>query len=168
MRSEGKSLWEMLWDYDPNGLLVTDSDLCIKVANPAFCQMFRCKAEDLVGQPASDFLVETAAFQKAWDTDSVLRVDECRYERYELVTRQVLFPIRDQGVIACIFVDITQESLRREESILVKRETLGKIQEVVDKQMKVAQEIASLLGETTAETKTSLLRLVNLIEQELR
>ena len=34
-------------------------------------------------------------------------------------------------------------------------------QKVIDKQMTVAQEIASLLGETTAETKVTLVNLKN-------
>ena len=41
----------------------------------------------------------------------------------------------------------------------MKERTLDAAQEVIDKQMRVAQEIASLLGETTAETKIILTRL---------
>jgi len=48
----------------------------------------------------------------------------------------------------------------------VRQETILKVKEVVDNQMKVAQEIASLLGETTAETKVSLLRLLQIVEQK--
>ena len=39
-------------------------------------------------------------------------------------------------------------------------------QEVIKKQMMVAHEIASLLGETTAETKVTLTKLKTLIEEE--
>ncbi|MFT3786302.1 MAG: PAS domain-containing protein [Tepidisphaeraceae bacterium] len=34
-----KSLWELIWDYDPNGLVAVDRDLLIRVVNPAFCDM---------------------------------------------------------------------------------------------------------------------------------
>lgn len=37
---------------------------------------------------------------------------------------------------------------------------------VIDKQMRVVQEIASLLGETTAETKVALTKLKNTIMAE--
>jgi len=50
--------------------------------------------------------------------------------------------------------------------IKIKEETLIKVNQVVDKQMKVAQEIAGLLGETTAETKISLLKLIDMLKQE--
>ena len=54
-------------------------------------------------------------------------------------------------------------------SIMVRdiQETIAKVHRVVDNQMKVAQEIASLLGETTADTKVSLLKLIRAIEVEM-
>ena len=61
--------------------------------------------------------------------------------------------------------ELTHEQQQREELQRLKRETAKQINEVVDNQMKVAQEIAGLLGETTAETKVSMLRLLQMIEQ---
>ncbi len=55
--------------------------------------------------------------------------------------------------------DITQETKSEEQLDKVKLETLATTDEVIKKQMRVAQEIASLLGETTAETKVALLKL---------
>jgi len=164
----GKTLWELLWDYDPNGLLVTDSNLVVRVVNPALCQMFRTTAEELIGKPASVLLGDTREFEQVWNEDKVLRVEERRFEQYGLTVKEVLFPIKNQKIIACILVDITNEYLRKEEMLRVKRETFDQIQGVVNKQMHVAQEIASLLGETTAETKSSLLKLINTVEQELK
>ena len=45
-------------------------------------------------------------------------------------------------------------------------ETLVTTDEVIKKQMRVAQEIASLLGETTAETKVALLKLKETLKKE--
>ena len=42
-------------------------------------------------------------------------------------------------------------------------DSINMAQEVINKQMMVAQEIASLLGETTAETKVTLTKLKKLI-----
>ena len=55
--------------------------------------------------------------------------------------------------------DITQEEKNIKALNAMKERTLDAAQEVIDKQMRVAQEIASLLGETTAETKIILTRL---------
>ena len=49
----------------------------------------------------------------------------------------------------------------------IQRETLEQVNQVVNKHMHVAQEIAGLLGEATAETKVSLLKLRAMVEQEV-
>ena len=46
-------MWELLWDYDPNGLLVVDTDLKITVVNQALCAMFKTAPERVIGQPVS-------------------------------------------------------------------------------------------------------------------
>ncbi len=46
-----KSLWELLWDYDPNGLLVVDTDLRVKLVNAALCAMFGATPERIIGLP---------------------------------------------------------------------------------------------------------------------
>jgi uncharacterized Fe-S cluster-containing protein len=79
----------------------------------------------------------------------------------------VIFAVRDLGLVACINIDLAYEDAERIERNRVKQETIQKVQRVVDNQMKVAQEIASLLGETTAETKASLLKLIRAIQAEM-
>lgn len=41
-------LWQLLWEYDPNGLIVVDADLYIKLVNPAFCKMFHVEPNDII------------------------------------------------------------------------------------------------------------------------
>ena len=63
-------------------------------------------------------------------------------------------------------VDITKDERAQQKLQSMKVETMEIAQQVIDKQMTVAQEIASLLGETTAETKVTLTKLKNLILDE--
>jgi uncharacterized Fe-S cluster-containing protein len=62
--------------------------------------------------------------------------------------------------------DISEEEKRKIQFGNMKEETMEVAQKVIEKQMRVAQEIASLLGETTAETKVTLTKLKKLISQE--
>ena len=163
--AQRKSLWELLWDYDPNGLIVLDEDMNVQIVNPAFCRMFGVEADAILDQPAEQILDDVDEFRRAWQRDEIVPSHEHRYVQQGLYVRKVLFPIRDQRIIACIMVDLTHEQQQREELQRLKRETAKQINEVVDNQMKVAQEIAGLLGETTAETKVSMLRLLQMIEQ---
>lgn len=161
-----KSLWELLWEYDPNGLIAVDTDLNIRIVNPAFCKMLGQEATDLIGKQAADFLDDADDFKMVWEKDLVIRAVEKEYPRYNLYVRKVMFPIRNEGIIASIIVDLTHEWHQKNELQRVKQQTLEEVNQVVDRQMKVAQEIAGLLGETTAETKVSLLRVAKMLRQE--
>jgi hypothetical protein len=161
-----KSLWELLWDYDPNGLIVVDGMMRIRLVNQAFSRMFKVDSEGVVGTNAAAILGDISDFRTAWQQNIVIQAKEQHYPQYPLYVRKVIFPIRDEGIVACIMVDLTHEWRQEEEMRRMRQETILKVNEVVDNQMKVAQEIASLLGETTAETKVSLLRLLQVVEQD--
>lgn len=166
METNQKSLWELLWDRDPNGLLVVDTDMNITLVNPAFCDMFCVSRRAVTGQPALRILGDVDEFKQAWEQDEIVR-GEKYYEDYKLYARTVLFAMRDQNLIACIYVNLTHEWQQKEEIIRLRKEMISQVNLVVDKQMKMAQEIAGLLGETTAETKVSLLRLMAAVEREV-
>ncbi len=54
-----------------------------------------------------------------------------------------------------LLVDMTKEKQQEERLKIIKQETFSKIEEMLSKQMRIAQEIAGLLGESIAETKSS-------------
>jgi PAS domain S-box-containing protein len=159
-----KSLSELLWEYDPNGLVVVDPEMKIKLVNPSFCEMFGVDRENITGTPASQILGDVSNFQKSWNENRVIRIREKEYPDRQIWVKKVIFPIPEQEIVACIMVDITAEMQQRQEMVNFKSETVKKVNEVVDNQMKVAQEIAGLLGETTAETKVSLLKIIEMVE----
>ena len=61
---------------------------------------------------------------------------------------------------------LAEEEKQKEELQFMKIDAVNMAQNVINKQMEVAQEIASLLGETTAETKVTLTKLKELIDEE--
>ena len=67
----------------------------------------------------------------------------------------------DEGyhILICIMRDITAEQREREHREAVNAITLEVADKVIAKQMRTVQEIASLLGETAAETKVALTKL---------
>ena len=62
--------------------------------------------------------------------------------------------------------DVTSEEREREKKESISRQTIEVADKVVDKQMRIVQEIASLLGETAAETKIALSKLKESISNE--
>ena len=147
------TLWKRLWEFDPNGLLVLDEQMKIVLVNPALCRMFKTGAD-------------VEEFRRALDERRKITGVEREYPRYDLYVRKVIFPIPDERIVAGIFVDLTTEWRHEQELHRLKQEAIAEVRQVVDKQMRVAQEIAGLLGETTAETKVSLLRLLDMLGRE--
>ncbi len=156
-------LWKRLWDYDPNGLLVLDGRLDVVLVNPALCRMLRSEGGGLVGRAASELLGDVSDFRRALHEQREVVGEEVHYPRYDLHVRKVIFPVPGEGVVAGIFVDVTRERKQHEELETLRRKAAQEVRGVVDEQMRVAQEIAGLLGERTAETKVSLLRLLALL-----
>lgn len=166
LESVQKTLWELLWDYDPNGLLVVDTNLMVTLVNPALCAMFKTTPEAIIGRPVATLLDDPDDFLRVWNENQPVKPREKHYPAYDLYVRKVMFPIRDEAVIAAIMVDLTHEWQQKNEMRDLKQETIQRVGEVINNQMRVAHEIAGLLGETTAESKVSLLKLVAMLERE--
>jgi uncharacterized Fe-S cluster-containing protein len=88
------------------------------------------------------------------------------YPQYGLIIRENIIYLEEEKLFMIIMSDISQEEKRKLQFGNMKEETMEVAQKVIEKQMRVAQEIASLLGETTAETKVTLTKLKKLISQE--
>lgn len=162
MRAKAESRANLICTMTPNAIFVVDRNLRILEVNPAAEEKFFCQQEQMVGK-SLELLIDPVYFEKALRTKELV-TGEVAYPTYGIVTWQAIFYVEAEEVLIGIFVDITKEHEQREKLALVKGETLTKAQEVIDKQMRVAQEIAGLLGETTAETKVLLTKLIKQIK----
>lgn len=150
--------------FSPNGILLVDEEARIRVVNPAFRKMFRTGDEELVGRKASEFL-HSDYFEQALAAGGELSV-RGSVPAHDIYFRASIFPTAGEGRFCGIFIDISEEERARAELSEVKREMLARAQEVIRRQMQTAQEIAGLLGETTAETKVILAKLTEVFRQE--
>ena len=150
--------------HTPNGVLLVDKKTRIRFVNPAFQTMFRCKDDELLGQSAKKF-VHSDCFERAIAAGGSLMVKESIPE-HEVSYRVGIFPIEGKDLYCGIFIDISEEEKARKNFIDLRAQTLKRAQEVISRQMQTAQEIARLLGETTAETKVLLMKLMSLYEEE--
>lgn len=151
-------------DHSPNGIVLVDDQTCIRFVNPAFRRMFATPDVDLTGRKASD-LLQSDCFERAIAADGELSV-RGKAPGHDVYYRASLFRVEAERQWCGIFIDISEEERAREELHQVKQETLARAEEVIHRQMQTAQEIAGLLGETTAETKVLLARLMDLFRQE--
>ena len=150
--------------HTPNGVLLTDRDARICFVNPAFQTMFHCAGETILGRPAAEVL-HSDCFERVIAADGNLRVKET-IDEHGLSFRAGLFPIEGEGFYCGIFIDTSEEEKARRELRDLRAQTMQRAQEVISRQMATAQEIARLLGETTAETKVLLVKVMSLFEKE--
>jgi len=150
--------------HTPNGVLLVDEDAHIRFVNPAFRRMFSTGEGDLVGRKAVEVL-QSECCEKAIAAEGEVLVRGSVPER-DFHYRASLFPIEGHPRWCGIFIDTSEEERARAELLQVKQETLARAEEVIHRQMQTAQEIAGLLGETTAETKVLLAKLMDLFRQE--
>ena len=84
---------------------------------------------------------------------------------YKCYVEQTVVYDRESRLLVCIMRDVTDEESEREKKESISRQTIEVADKVVDKQMRIVQEIASLLGETAAETKIALSKLKESIQE---
>ncbi len=148
----------------PNGILLVDRDTRIQYVNPSFRTIFHCEEDELLGKTAKQF-IHSDCFERAIEKGGKLMAKEF-IPVHHVSFRAGLFPIEGENLFCGIFIDISDEEKAKENYNKLKAQTLQRAQEVISRQMQTAQEIARLLGETTAETKVLLVKLMSLFEEE--
>jgi iron only hydrogenase large subunit-like protein/arsenate reductase-like glutaredoxin family protein len=162
MRSRA-DMAEIITRSIPIGIIAVAEDMKVLDMNPAAKKIFCCYDPGAIGSELSR-IMEDKYFREVFYTKSILN-GEIPYPG-GLTLRQALFFVPQHGVALGIFVDITEEKTHLEEINKMRKESFSRVKSVIDKQMRVAQEIAGLLGETTAETKAYLLELLTIFEEK--
>ena len=123
------------------------------------------RQSDVQGEPVmrlldpTDYLLCMTEGKNIYEKNKYL--DE--YEKY--VEETVIYD-KEYHIIMSIMKDVTEEEKMRENKDSHNRRVIEITDKVVEKQMRVVQEIASLLGETTAETKIALTKLKETLADE--
>ncbi len=163
MKAKAESFANSVVNNIESGLVVFDEDFVILQLNPYLKKLFGPYKLD-VGMKISDFF-DVNYMRRTVEKGEVVRNVMIAYKDLDLWTQQTIQPLDNERYVAFI-VDISEREKQREQFNKVKSELLVNANQVIDDQMRTAQEIASLLGETTAVTKIALLNLINEFEKE--
>ncbi len=164
MRQRAESLSNLVLAQTPNITIIADEDMNIVEFNAAAEKVFGCSRAQAMGKGLYE-LIDISDFQQVFDTKTSIYDKKVTYEELHLVKTQNLIYIEGDNLVMGIFTDVTEEEMRKEEKYHRQMESVEMAQKVIDKQMMVAQQIAGLLGETTAETKVTLTRLKDMIQK---
>ena len=165
MRSRAESMSYEIIQNTPNGIVVLDSEFKIIDINPTAQHLLGIPSGDLKGKLAYD-LFDITDYVNALTENKNIKSKKIHIEKTGAYVELTIGLISNQKIMFGVMKDITKTVEYDKKLSEMTDETLVTTDEVIKKQMRVAQEIASLLGETTAETKVALLKLKETLKKE--
>ena len=162
MKERAESFSNQILNITPNAILTVDMDLKVQQINKAASDIFHLEPKDIINQPVSRILDE-------FDFVNIITSDTLKTEKFTFLAEynaylsQVFMYDKSNSIIVCIMKNITEERQKRNQLTQKKIQAAAMADDIVDKQLRIVHEIASLLGETAAETKIAIQDLKNTI-----
>lgn len=166
LKDKAESFSDTVVNNSPNGLIVLNEQLEVQQINKAAKEIMNIRYDsDVLGTQVIRIL-DPAPFMKVRDTGRGIHNERVYLAEYKRYVEQTIVYDRDSRMLVGIMRDVTDEQYEREKKEDISKQTVEVADKVVEKQMRIVQEIASLLGETAAETKIALSKLKESITDE--
>ena len=163
--TQAESMSNVVMDMTPNMIFVIGNDMRILDCNRKGQELLGVGHDEAVRRYIFEF-IEADDIESALLTREPVFHKKIRLDRGRIVAEETIVYIENLDAVLVLFQDVTREERIKEQHYNLKVETVEMAQKVIEKQMMVAQEIAGLLGETTAETKVTLTKLRDSILNE--
>ena len=159
LKDKAESFSDTIVKSTPNGIIVLNDKLEVQQINDAAMRIMNIRsASDVLGDQVLRIL-DDEPFIKVRDSGMGIRDKRVYLAEYKKYVEQTVVYDRDSHMLVGIMRDVTDEETEREKKDSISRQTAEIADKVVEKQMRIVQEIAYLLGETAAETKIALTKL---------
>ncbi len=165
MRERAESISNIVIQTTPNAIFALDKDLNIQELNRSAQKIFGLDGENMIGRNIFEIL-PCEDFEIVRETGKIILDKKQYYEKYGKIVEQSILYVEEQQITIALIKDITEEEEQELQTFKKMQDAADIAQKVIDKQMRVVQEIASILGETTAETKVALTKLKKSILDE--
>lgn len=166
LKDKAESFSDTIVKNTPNGLIVLNENLEVQQINNAARKIMNIRsASDVLGEPVVRILDPTL-FMSVKNSGRSVRDQRTYLAEYKKYVEQTVVYDPDSRMLIGIMRDITDEEADREKKARINKQTVEVADTVVEKQMRIVQEIASLLGETAAETKIALTKLKESVGDE--
>lgn len=166
LKEKAESFSDKIINNTPNGIMVLNENLEIQQINNAACTIFNiAHHQDVQGSPVVQFR-DPGDYIHVLSTGMNIHNKRNYLEGYDRHIEETILYDKSYHIIMSIMRDVTEEEKRRSKKEENNRTTVDIADKVILKQMRVVQEIASLLGETTAETKIALENLKRILDNE--
>lgn len=159
LKERAENFSDNIINNTPNGIVVLNEDYEVQQINRAALKLMNIpRSSDVMGEPIIRIL-DPKPFMDVQRTGRSLRDSKVYLAEYDKYVEQTIVFDKEYKALICIMRDVTEEEEQKQKKEDLSRQTVETADRVVDKQMRIVQEIASLLGETAAETKIALTKL---------
>ena len=166
LKDKAESFSDTIVKNTPNGLIVVNDLLEVQQINSSALKILNLRAaSDVMGTQVVRIL-DPLPFLNVQSTHRGIYNERTFLAEYDRYVEMTVVPDKESNMLICIMTDVTEEETARRRKEDISRQTVEVADKVVDKQMRIVQEIASLLGETAAETKIALSKLKESIKDE--
>ncbi len=166
LKDKAESFSDNIVSNTPNAIVVLNENLEVQQINKSALKIMNIRSElDILGSPVVRIL-DPKPFMQVRDSMRSIRNERKYLIEYEKYVELTVIYDKASRLIIGIMRDVTDEENERSKKESISRQTVEIADKVVDKQMRIVQEIASLLGETAAETKIALTKLKDSIKNE--
>lgn len=160
MRRMAEQRSDKIIETSPNGIVLIDDEMKIISMNPAFKKMFMC-TDSIAGRRIS-YLIDAAGYEKL--ATNTLDSYESVVEYGGKIYHQLIYSLKGEKQLVGIYVDITKLRMDEKKINSIKMVGLEQAKELLDHQMRMAQDLAKFLGENTARGEELVRRLLNTYE----
>lgn len=166
LRDKAETFSSNILKNSPNGIVVLSEKLEVLQINPAALKILNVtNASDIVGDNVVR-VMDPTDFITVLTTGKSIRDKRLFLAEYKRYVEKTIVLDKTYHMLLCIMRDVTDEENERQKKEAISRQTVETTDKVIEKQMRVVQEIALLLGETTAETKIALTKLKESLADE--
>lgn len=166
LKDKAESFSDCVVNNTPNGLFVLNEQLEVQQINNSARKIMNIRqASDVLGEPVVRIL-DPSDYVRVLETKRGIRNKRTYLAEYDRYVEQTIVYDEVSRLLICIMRDVTDDEEARLKKEAMSKQTIEIADKVVDKQMRIVQEIASLLGETAAETKIALTKLKESIKNE--
>jgi iron only hydrogenase large subunit-like protein/uncharacterized Fe-S cluster-containing protein len=166
LKERAESFSDKIIGETPNAVLVLNEALEVQQINQAACRLMNIKDPQDVLNSQVVCILDPQPFAEACREGKNIQNKNVYLAEYEKYVDQTVIYDKSYHIVICFMRDVTEESTQRLSREAMSRKTVEITDKVIEKQMRTVQEIASLLGETAAETKVALTKLKESLHNE--
>ena len=166
MSERAESFTDNVLKNSPFAVIAVNEKMEVQIFNNGAKKLFNMyKEENIKGHPLAEIL-DTKDIKECYTSDKNQFVKEMYLSQYDKYVEEIIVPDKNHHNTIIILRDLSDVVNYKKRMELIDKNAIEIADNVIEKQMKIVQEIASLLGETTAETKVALTKLKESLKNE--